>query len=43
MKCGSMNPMTIRLSASTYALFRRTGRPSLVFPAGASIAGSCAA
>ena len=43
MKCGSMNPTTIRLSASTYARLRRIGRPSLDVPTAASADGSCAA
>ena len=43
MKWGSMKPSTIRRSASTYARFMKTERPSAVVPASASPDGSWAA
>jgi hypothetical protein len=42
MKCGSMKPSTMRLSASTYSRFMYTSRPSGDLPANARIFGSWA-
>ena len=40
MKCGSINPSTMRRSAWTYSWFMNTTRPSGDFPAGNKVAGS---